>query len=233
MNGGGEIVSQHQSRAKMYREFFKQVSGSFKHVIQIAGNHEYYHHNWENTIPTLKTEASKHSNFHFLEKDTITIENITFIGTTLWTNCNSRDPLTIHDLTQRMNDYNVVRMSSSNYRKLTPFDTIKEHDKCLNFIKEVIDRDLQKQYVVCTHHAPSTKNIHPKYINDPYMNGGYASDLSEFILNYPQIKLWTHGHTHTPFDYIIGQTQIVCNPRGYADFEEIADNFIPKVIEIR
>jgi len=51
------------------------------------------------------------------------------------------------------------------------------------------------------------------------MNGAYHSDLSEFILDHPQIKLWTHGHTHHPFDYMIGGTRIVCNPRGYDGYE--------------
>jgi hypothetical protein len=53
------------------------------------------------------------------------------------------------------------------------------------------------------------------YAHETLMNGGYHSDLSEFILDHPQIKLWTHGHTHVPFDYMIGETRVVCNPRGY------------------
>jgi len=51
------------------------------------------------------------------------------------------------------------------------------------------------------------------------MNGGYASDLSNFILDHPQIKLWTHGHMHQCFDYMIGSTRVVCNPRGYEGHE--------------
>jgi uncharacterized protein RhaS with RHS repeats len=47
------------------------------------------------------------------------------------------------------------------------------------------------------------------------MNGGYYSDLSEFILDHPEIVLWTHGHMHHTFDYNIGDCRIVCNPRGY------------------
>jgi hypothetical protein len=35
------------------------------------------------------------------------------------------------------------------------------------------------------------------------------------MLDRPQIKLWTHGHTHHPFDYVIGECRVVCNPRGY------------------
>ena len=61
---------------------------------------------------------------------------------------------------------------------------------------------------------------------------GSYSDLSEFILDRPGIKLWTHGHTHENFDYMIGSTRIVCNPRGYDGYEDIADNFSLKVIEL-
>ena len=64
------------------------------------------------------------------------------------------------------------------------------------------------------------------------MNGGYSSDLSEFILDHPQIKLWTHGHTHEDFDYLIGSTRIVCNPRGYINYEASADKFTLKTVEI-
>ena len=64
------------------------------------------------------------------------------------------------------------------------------------------------------------------------MNGGYSSDLSEFILDHPQIKLWTHGHTHEDFDYLIGSTRIVSNPRGYINYEDRADRFELKYVEI-
>ena len=72
-----------------------------------------------------------------------------------------------------------------------------------------------RKFVVVGHHTPSFQSCHPMYGNDTLMNGGYHSDLSEFILDHPQVKLWTHGHTHHPFDYVIGETRIVCNPRGY------------------
>ena len=64
------------------------------------------------------------------------------------------------------------------------------------------------------------------------VNGAYSSDLSEFILDRPQIKLWTHGHTHDTFDYMIGTTRIVCNPRGYDGYEGRADEFELLTVEI-
>ena len=58
------------------------------------------------------------------------------------------------------------------------------------------------------------------------------SNLDNFILDNPQIKLWTHGHTHEDFDYRIGSTRVVCNPRGYDGYEDRADNFELKFVEI-
>ncbi|NBT05096.1 MAG: metallophosphoesterase, partial [Proteobacteria bacterium] len=47
-------------------------------------------------------------------------------------------------------------------------------------------------------------------------NGAYVSDLDQLILDHPAIKVWSHGHTHTSFDYMIGDhCRVVCNPRGY------------------
>ena len=89
-----------------------------------------------------------------------------------------------------------------------------------------------KKIVVIGHHTPSHTSCHPRYKDDQVMNGGYHSDLSEFILDRPGIKLWTHGHTHEVFDYMIGSCRVVCNPRGYICHEEIADNFQLKVVEV-
>jgi hypothetical protein len=64
------------------------------------------------------------------------------------------------------------------------------------------------------------------------MNGCYSSDLEAFILDHPEICLWTHGHTHEDFDYMIGTTRVVCNPRGYIGYEQRADTWQPKLIEL-
>ena len=30
-------------------------------------------------------------------------------------------------------------------------------------------------------------------------------------------KLWVSGHTHTPFDYQVGDTRVIGNPRGFRE----------------
>ena len=117
--------------------------------------------------------------------------------------------------------------------RFCPEDAVEEHKKMLDYIRIVYeDMPPWKQMVVVGHHTPSHASCHPRYKDDQIMNGGYHSDLSEFILDRPGIKLWTHGHTHELFDYMIGSTRVVCNPRGYDGHEAIADNFTLKVLEL-
>lgn len=114
-----------------------------------------------------------------------------------------------------------------------PEDSVEDHKQMLEHIRKTYDElPLDMRIVVVGHHAPSKASTHPRYKDEVVTNGAYSSDLSEFILDRPRIKLWTHGHTHEVFDYMIGSTRIVCNPRGYIHYEERADQFELKVVEI-
>ena len=118
--------------------------------------------------------------------------------------------------------------------KFTPEDAVEDHRKMLEYI-DVVTSMLGKndnKYVVVGHHAPSKSSTKPRYQDDTLMNGGYSSDLSDFILDRPCIKLWTHGHTHDVFDYMVGSTRVVCNPRGYDGYEDRADRFELLTIEV-
>jgi Icc-related predicted phosphoesterase len=145
---------------------------------------------------------------------------------------NNGDRTTLMMVQEMMNDYRIIRNSTRKYARLTPSDTVIRHKNTLKHIKAVVDYDTNKKYVVVGHHAPSKKSVKPRYAEDVEMNGAYSSDLEDFILAHPQIKLWTHGHTHDVFDYNIGNTRIVCNPRGYIGYESRAEEFTLKYVEV-
>lgn len=209
----------HES-SRLFRDFLRRVSREFPHVIYIAGNHEFYHGKYPETYDYLREEVARYSNIYFLEQEVKEIDDITFIGGTLWTDMNKRDPLTINACASMMNDYRTIRVPSKGYAKLRPEVTIRQHDETVKFIKSKVEGNRDKKYVVVGHHAPSKLSCKPRYQKDHLLNGAYSSDLSNLILNNPQIKLWTHGHTHDKFDYMIGETRIVCNPRGYIGYED-------------
>jgi hypothetical protein len=66
---------------------------------------------------------------------------------------------------------------------------------------------------------------------DGLIDAAYASNLDDLVAA-SRARLWIHGHTHRAADYIIGETRVVSNPRGYADLWE-ETGFKPElVIEI-
>ena len=160
------------------------------------------------------------------------IGDVTFVGSTLWTDMNKGDPLTLHAVADMMNDFKIIRHDELGYTKLRPAHVASRHRKSVEYIRSVMEGKFDEKFVVVGHHSPSKMSTHPRYQHDTLMNGAYSSDLSEFILDHPQIKLWTHGHTHHKFDYMIGSTRIVCNPRGYDGYEDEAASFKLQYLEV-
>lgn len=221
-----------QSAAYKYREFFNHVSAEYDHVVYLAGNHEFYHGRFPDAYDWLREEMKNYSNIHFLDKEHVEIDGVTFVGGTLWTDMNRNDPTTMQLIEGMMNDFRIIRNSQRNYARFSPLDSVVHHKDTLEYIKNVVDSDPTKKYVVVGHHAPTPLSIHEKYKKDVWMNGGYYSDLSEFILDRPQIALWTCGHMHDPHTYYMGDTFVACNPRGYAGHDPEAANFKLRYIDL-
>jgi Icc-related predicted phosphoesterase len=165
-----------------------------------------------------------------LEDEVVEYGGVVFLGSTLWTNANNMDSLTLYTLKHNMNDYRAIRFhnkSADIYHKLTPEVTVAAHVKTVNWFKETVPKYADRKVVVITHHAPSFNSISERYRGpgDYHMNGGYASDLSELLLDHPQIKFHVHGHVHSNFSYDIGNTRVLCCPRGYVGHEQSAENF--------
>ena len=227
-------------RSNRFHTFFQECSQRFPHVIYIMGNHEHYHGDYVRSHSILRDRLAYLRNLHVLDKETFVLDDVTFIGGTLWTDMNKEDPMTLYSMTGMMNDFRIVR--NSNRTRLngskeepaifSPQDAVDDHKQMMEYIRVVTEGKFDQKFVVCGHHSPSRSSTHPRYKDELLMNGGYSSDLSEFILNNPQIKLWTHGHTHEEFDYMVGSTRIVCNPRGYLHYEERADHFKLKFFEV-
>ena len=236
-----------RARSERFHEFFERCATNFPHVIYVMGNHEYYHSDFATVLGEMRRKLAYLSNLYILEREIRVIDNVTFIGGTLWTDMNNLDALTLFQIRGMMNDFRIITNSTTpvNFRtqtgdfktrvgKFSPEDSVAEHVKMKEYIQVVTAMLGQNpnKYVVVGHHSPSRRSTHEMYANDTIMNGAYSSDLDEFIMDRPQIRLWTHGHTHHPFDYMIGETRVVCNPRGYAGYETQADAWKLKTVEI-
>ena len=226
-------------RGDQVRGFFQRISKDFPEIVYVMGNHEFYHGDFAKTQDLIQTTLDRLeiTNIHLLEKSTWQHDDWLFIGGTLWTDFNQADPLTLWHAQQNMTDFGVTKNSAVPFYKFIPEHALADHRRMKDYIHDVIDNrrargDHSPRVIVVGHHSPSRLSTHPRYQSDERMNGCYSSRMEEFIMDHPEITLFTHGHTHEDFDYMIGNTRVVCNPRGYMGYEARAESWQPRLIEI-
>jgi predicted phosphodiesterase len=202
-------------------------------VVYITGNHEYYNH----SVSLLDNDIAAHAQVagvDFLQQGTVVIDNVRFIGATLWTNFmlyGEAEKWFVKQACQKgMNDYEYIRKlhKTNYYTRLTTLDVEQMHADQLAYIVGELSMPHDGPTVVVTHHGPSMLSVPPWYKDDK-VSGGYVSPLEDIIEKY-EPDMWVHGHTHTPFDYELFNTKVVCNPRGY--WMEHDKEYAPLVITL-
>lgn len=192
----------------------------FGHVVYALGNHEFYRNNIDLLHDDLLEALEGIQNVTLLTANKpLVFENVRFIGDTLWTDFNYNNPLAHMAVDDGLVDFRVIR---TNEGKFTTQRSYQLHRRQLTEIKGHLSIPFDGKTVVVTHHLPSNRSVHVRYVNSP-INSGFASSLDHVICDY-QPDLWLHGHTHDSCDYQIGETRVVCNPRGYPRSGELFEN---------
>lgn len=189
--------------------FLNEIASRFLQVFYIMGNHEHYHGDAMKTREVIRDTLKDFKNI-FITTDggSILPDGRGLHLHTLWTDFDKENPLSMRMAAERMNDYRLITKGD---RLLWPQDTLEAHKAHLTALKELI----APGDIVVTHHSPCLQSIPAEYLTDR-VNGAYHSDLSELILE-KKPAFWCHGHTHTACAYKLGDTQILCNPRGYGN----------------
>jgi Icc-related predicted phosphoesterase len=190
------------------RERLKVQLRKYNKVYSVLGNHEHYGCDYDLTAKYYKEVLPE---VELLENDTIKLsDNTILFGATLWSDLDRNNPLT-EVRAHAWSDYNNIQVGS---RRLQTKDTLAAFNNTIKTLYKCLDDNKDKDIIVMTHFTPSLQSIHHKFKMSAD-NGFFSSDLDELILEHPQIKVWLHGHTHDPYDYMIGQCRVLCNPRGY------------------
>ncbi len=180
-------------------------------VIYVPGNHEFYGHDIGLT-DELKLVAP--ANLHVLNNDTLELDGVRFVGSTLWTDFKlfgEGEAWFARQRAQRLiEDFASIKNGK---RRFTPEDSVAVHETSKAWLVGELEREFDGPTVVVTHHLPAQSSIANRYANDP-LNPVFASRLEDVIEKY-RPELWIHGHTHVPCDYELFGTRVVCNPRGY------------------
>ena len=205
-------ATQHKKEAE---DFFRNQCTKYNKVYYILGNHEHYGSELIDTAKIIRNYFTENNYpVTLLENEIVELnDGYMLYGATFWTDYNRYNPIAMSVAENSMNDHRRIRHLEKPVRaeKLWLINT-----ECRNSLKGYVEKHKDKKFIVMTHHCPDLRSCHPKFgsdvINYSYCNVG----LSGFILDNPQITHWFHGHTHDSHNYMIGDCNVVCNPRGYA-----------------
>lgn len=189
-------------------------------VVFVAGNHEFYGSFMGEALAAGQAEAARYPDLHFLENREVVIDDVVFIGATLWTDFAlfGTPALSAQRARAVMADYKAIGYQKQPFRRLIPSDTIRAFTESRNYIFERLQVHREHKCVVITHHAPSEISSPHNFIGDE-LSPAFSSDMRQHIEdNGPEV--WVHGHIHELCLYRLGKTIVVCNPNGYPDERE-------------
>lgn len=205
-------------------------------VVLVLGNHEFYAASLGN-VRTSAGMLARSLGITLLDDAEAVVAGVRFLGSTLWTdfdffsgNANPLPPAAAMSVARvSLADYGETTVLEDGvHRQMRPEDTLGMHVASVAFLDGAFAHKAAVPTVVVTHHAPHPGSVHSRHSNDD-ATPAFVSDLSRQIETW-RPYVWIHGHVHSCFDYVVGDTRVVCNPRGYAN--ENPDFDFMKVIEI-
>lgn len=180
-------------------------------VVYVIGNHEGYHHDYRTLIAQLR-ERSAGTPVRFLEQDSVVIDGVRFLGCCLWTDyrvAGGEREVLMEQANGMLYDHRLIRHGEGLFMAA---DALREHEASRAWLEVQLAQAFDGKTVVVTHHGPHPGSIHSRYAGSP-VNAAFVSDLTPLM---GRASLWVHGHVHDSFDYVVNNTRIAANPRGYA-----------------
>lgn len=188
-------------------------------VLYVPGNHEYDNDDFD-TVHLRLREACEQLDIHWLESETMLIDGVRFVGSSLWTDfdalVDAKEPMT-EQLKKRgkaMRAANYYLSTCGTTRRGQPFlaEAVREHGlACQDWLRKALAQPFDGTTVAVTHFAPSLASADPRYGLTPG-TAGFCNSLDELL---PRAQLWLHGHLHCAFDYVKDGCRVVANPLGY------------------
>ena len=191
-------------------------------VVYVPGNHEYYENSFEAVDGVMRAAAAEYPDVHLLNGAVMTFgdapgSRVRVIGTTWWTDYalfgTDRREASMEACSHVMMDHRLIEMAAADgrLRHFSPADALCRHVAATDWLTARLAEPFDGKTVVVTHHGPDLGSLDPRFSHD-LVSAGFLSRRPDLVA---QTDLWIHGHTHTSFNYGIGDSRVVCNPRGY------------------
>jgi predicted phosphodiesterase len=200
-----------------------------KPVIIIAGNHEFYGHDYHHMLNKMTEAAKHHPLVHFLENNEVVIDGVRFLGCTLWTDYLGDDAkheaLNMAYCGRMLRDHVVIRNGAFNF---APVNAQKICHISKQYLTQKLDSHFPGKTIVVSHHGPSLACQH-KHYKFSEISAAFVSNMDDLVR---KADLWVYGHSHSNLDTKVGDCRLVSNQQGYPG-ENIPVPFKPNwVVEV-
>lgn len=210
------------AKAKQYFRIRKTLA---EHVIWVLGNHEFYHMERQNTYRTAQAIAQDTGVILLDEaigNPEITIDGVTFWGSTLWSDLKNNDPMINSAARFGINDFFHIQEKNAAF---SPEDMLVINQRTRNLINWDAD-------VVITHFPPMVIK-HSRFpisdISYYFCNSGLEDQIADST-----IKYWIYGHDHDSKVIECNKTIVISNQLGYQNlhYQEECNFDYNQIIEI-
>jgi len=191
-------------------------------VVYVPGNHEYDNLDFDETHTRLRATCER-LGMIWLERESLVIDGVRFVGTTLWSDFDAlvprgpsvtlSDQLRAREKAFRAADHYLRQAATLRDGELFLSAQMRVQAlACQAWLRQALSEPFDGRTVAVTHFAPSLRSADPRYGLTPG-TAGFCNALDELL---PMADLWLHGHLHCAHDYREGRCRVVANPLGYA-----------------
>lgn len=245
----GDIGS-YQARSRLEDDdfglarFAPRHTGSPARVLYVPGNHEFDGLEHDAAYERLR-RVCDHLGIVWLDRESIVVDGVRFIGTTLWSDFDAvagQESELAKQLQARSKAFraaNYYLSKNTTFRNGEP--VLAEEQRamslaCQDWLRAALAAPFDGPTVAVTHYAPSLRSADPRYGVTPG-TAGFCNAMDALI---PYADVWMHGHLHCLNDYVVeGEVdglarscRVVANPLGYANKGEQAAFRPELVIEV-
>jgi predicted phosphodiesterase len=205
-------------------------------VLYVPGNHEFDALEYDEAYARLRDTCDR-LGITWLEREVVTIGDVRFVGTTLWSDFEALvgidDPLT-KQMQQRTKAFKAANFYLNKNTTLKAGVPVLAEDiremalECQAWLRAALAVPFDGKTVAVTHFAPSLISADPRYGLSPG-TAGFCNALDEL---FPLVDVWLHGHLHCANDYTVQGCRVVANPLGYlskGEQESFRENLIIEV----
>ena len=213
-------------------------------VLYVPGNHEFDALEFDETYARLRTTCER-LGITWLERETVTIGQVRFVGTTLWSDFEALVGID-DDMTKQMQQRQKAYRAANYYLKKNT--TLKSGEPvlaeglramaldCQAWLRAALAVPFDGATVAVTHFAPTLRSADPRY-GLTSSTAGFCNGLDAL---FPLVNVWMHGHLHCANDYLVEgrehnrpwSCRVVANPLGYLSKGEQASFREHLVVEV-